>query len=133
MKFLSASGDIITIHGDQWPARECYIASLRLKKSVLIANNIEQQPGAGPTLIGEDLDPRIGCDLRIELVEKTKTLELSTGKTLKLGASLSHNDQDLIKTTLKSNANLFAWSMADLSRVDPPSSCPEMRRLTAIL
>jgi len=92
---------------------------LTAKELVFTANNIKQQPGVGLTLASEDLDPRIGCDSRIRPIEETKTLELSTGKTLKLGIGLSHKDQDLIETTLKNNANLFAWSAADLSSVDP--------------
>jgi len=119
MQFPSSSGDIITIHGDQRLARECYIASLRPKELVLTTNNIEREPRVGLTLIGEDLDPRIGCDSHIEPVEDTKSLELSLRRNLKLGVGLSHNDQDLIEATLKSNKDLFAWSATNLLSVDP--------------
>ena len=59
IKFLSALGNIINIHGDQKLARESYIASLRPQKHALATNNVERAPDAGATLVGEDLDPRI--------------------------------------------------------------------------
>jgi len=80
MKFPSTFSDIITIHGDQRLARECYIASLRPKDPILTANNIERQPEAGLSLADEDLDPKLDFDSCIEPVEDSKTLELSAGK-----------------------------------------------------
>jgi len=41
MKFPSPSGDILTIHGDQHLARECYMASLRPQLPILQTNHIE--------------------------------------------------------------------------------------------
>jgi len=119
MKFSSASNDIITICDDQWLAHECYIASLRSEEPILTGNRIEQQSRASLTLNGEDRDPRIGCDSRIKPVEETKTLELSLGKALKLGASLNCSNQDLVEETLKDNVDLFAWFAIDLPDVDP--------------
>jgi len=117
MKFPSTSDDIITIHDDQWVAHECYITILRPKDLVLAANNIERKPGASITLTGEDLDRRIGFDSRFEPVKETRALELSPRKALKLGASLSHNDQALVEETLKGNADLIAWSATILPGV----------------
>jgi len=92
MKFLSPSGDILTIYGDQRLARECYIASLR---------------------------PRVGRDARIELVDNTVSLELSNGRTLKLGTDLQQEQCHILVATLIANTNLFSWSVADLPSVDP--------------
>jgi len=108
MKFQSSSRDIITIHGNQRLARECYIANLRPKEPALITNNIERHPDASLTLAGEDLDPRICCDSRIEPVKDNLPMTISPGKSLKLGAGLSHSDQALIETTLNDNTDLFA-------------------------
>jgi len=71
------------------------------------------------TLYGEVLDPRIGCDSRIEPIEDTKALELSPGRILKLGVGLQWDDHDIITPTLKDNADLFAWLAAYLPDVDP--------------
>jgi len=82
MKFPSSSGDIITIHGNQRLARECYITILRPQLPILQIHNIERQPGSGLTLFGEDLDLKIRCDSRIKPVKDTKALELSPRITI---------------------------------------------------
>jgi len=71
MKFPSPSGDILTIHGDQRLARECYMASLRPQLPILQTNHIERPPGSEIALSGDDLDPRVGRDVRLEPVEET--------------------------------------------------------------
>jgi len=119
MEFSFSFDDIITIHGDQRLAHECYIASLRPQEPALTIHNIERQPSSGLTLSGEDLDPIIGCDSRIEPVEDTKALEITHGRILKLGVGLQRDDHDIIAPMLKDNTDLFAWSAADLSCVDP--------------
>ena len=95
MKFQSSSGDIITIHGDQRLACECYISSLQPKEPALVTN-IEQHPSACLTLAREDLDPTICYDSHIKLVEDTQPMTISPGKGLKLGVDLSHSHQALI-------------------------------------
>jgi len=85
MKFPAPSGDILTIHCDQRLARECYMASLRPQLPIQQTNHIERPPGASIALSGEDLDPRIGWDVRLELVEDTTSLELPNGHSINLG------------------------------------------------
>jgi len=70
-------------------------------------------------LVGEDLDPRIGCDSQIEPIEETKGLEVSSGETLKLSVGLSNGDQAMVEATQKDNADLFTWFATDLLEVDP--------------
>jgi len=71
MKFLSPSGDILTIHGNQRLARECYMASLRPQLPILQTNHIERPPGSEMALSDDNLDPRVGRDVRLEPVEET--------------------------------------------------------------
>ncbi|XP_027922675.1 uncharacterized protein LOC114180566 [Vigna unguiculata] len=119
MKFPSPSGDILTIHGDQRLARECYMASLRPQLPILQTNHIEHPPGSGIALSGDDLDPRVGHDARLEHVDETIPLELPNGRTLKLGTGLQHDQREMLTPTLISNTDLFSWSVADLPGVDP--------------
>jgi len=60
MKFPSPSGDILTIHGDQRLAHECYMASLRPQLPILQTNHIERPSDSEIALSGDDLDPKVG-------------------------------------------------------------------------
>jgi len=80
MKFPSPSGDILTIHGDQQLAQECYMASLRPQLPILQTHNIERPPGSDIALSGNDLDPRVGRDPCLELVDETLPLELPNAR-----------------------------------------------------
>jgi len=119
MKFPAPSGDILTIHCDQRLARECYMASLRPQLPIQQTNHIEWPPGSSIALSGEDLDPRIGQDVRLEPVEDTTPLELPNGHSINLGTGLNSDERATITPILINNTDLFAWSAADLPGVDP--------------
>jgi len=119
MKFPSPSGDTLTIHGDQCLARACYMVSLRPQSPTLQTNHIERPRGSDITLSRDDLDPRVGRDARLELVDETTPLELTNGSTLKLGTGLQHDQREILTPTLINNIDLFTWSAADLPGVDP--------------
>ena len=69
MKFPSPSGDILAIHDDQRLTRECYMASLRPQLPILQTNHIERPPDSYIALSGDNLDPRVGRDARLEPVD----------------------------------------------------------------
>jgi len=119
MKCPSPSGDILTIHDDQWLARECYMANLRPQLPILQTNHIERPPGFDIALFGDDLDPKVGRDARLEPVDETTPLELPNGRTIKLGTGLQPEQREILTPTLISNTDLFSWSAADLPGVDP--------------
>jgi len=119
MKFPSLSGDILTIHGDQRLARECYMANLRPQLPILQTNHIERPHSSAIALSGDDLDPRVGQDVRLEPIEETTPLALPNGRTIKLGTGLQPKQRDILTPTLISNTDLFAWSADDLPGVDP--------------
>jgi len=111
MKFPSPSGDILTIHENQRLARECFMASLRPQLPILQTNHIERPPDFDIALFGDDLDPRVGRDARLEPINETIQLELPRGRTLKLGTGLQHDQREMLTPTLISNTDLFAWSL----------------------
>jgi len=119
MKFPSPSGDIVTIHSDQRLARECYMVSLRPQLPILQTNHIECPPGSDIDLFGDDLDPKVGWDARLEPVDETTPLEFPNARTIKLGTGLQPEQREILTPTLISNTDLFAWSTADLPIVDP--------------
>jgi len=108
MKFPSPSGDILTIHCDQHLAHECYMASLRPQLPIQQTNHIERPPGFGIALLGEDLDPRVGRDVRLEPVEETSPLELPNGHSINLGTGLNSDERVIITPILTNNTDLFA-------------------------
>jgi len=119
LKFPSASGDIITVHGDQKAARECYMASLKLPYPPLTTNNIEKTQTA-ITIQAEDLDPRVNNEARIEPMGETKPLPLGQpNHSLQIGTTMESAGEKAIENTLKKNADLFAWTAVDLPGVDP--------------
>jgi len=95
------------------------MATLHPQLPILQTNHIERPFGSGIVLSGNDLDPRVGCDARIEPVEETVSLELSNGRTLKLGTGLQQEQCDILAPTLIANDDLFPLSAADLPGVDP--------------
>jgi len=119
MKFPSSSGDILTIHGDQRLAHECYMSNLRLQLPILQTNHIERLPDSDIALSGDDLDPKVGLNARLEPVNKTIPLELPNGRTINLGTNLQPEQDKILTRTLISNIDLFAWSIVDLPDVDP--------------
>jgi len=119
MKFPAPSGSILTVHCDQRLARECYMASLRPQLPIQQTNHIERPSSSSIALSGEDLDPRIGRDVRLEPVEDTTPLELPNGHFINLGTGLNSDERATITPILINNTDLFAWSATDLPGVDP--------------
>ena len=78
-----------------------------------------QPPDSEIALSGDDLDPRVGRDVRLEPVEETIPLELPNGNSIKLGTELESEERAIITPILVDNTDLFAWSVVDLPRVDP--------------
>ena len=95
------------------------MASLRPQLPILQTNHIERPPGSNIALSGDDLDPRVGQDARLEPVDETTPLELPNGRTIKLGIGLQPEQRKILTPTLISNTDLFAWSATDLPGVDP--------------
>ena len=90
MKFLSALGDIITVHVDQPIARRCYANSLRErpksppKRTVI---NVDKVPGEAEV----DLDPRVSSEERVEPIESTKEFHFDEHRH-------THVSKTLVKT-----------------------------------
>jgi len=95
------------------------MASLRPQLPIQQTNHIERPPSSSIALSGEDLDPIIGRDVRLEPVEDTSPLQLPNGHSINLGTGLNFDERATITPILINNTDLFAWSAADLPGVDP--------------
>jgi len=91
MKFSFLSSDIVTIHGDQRLAQECYMASRHPQLPILQTNNIERPLDSDITLSGDDLDPKVGRDTRLEPVDDIVPLEFLNGRTSRWAPASNKN------------------------------------------
>ena len=83
------------------------MASLRSQIPILQTNNIERPSDSDIVLSSNDLDPRVGRDVRLEPVEETTPLELPNGRTIKLGTGLESEQREIITPTIVANLDLF--------------------------
>ena len=95
------------------------MASLRPQLLIQQTNQIERPPGFSIALSGEDLDPIVGRDVRLEPIAETSPLELPNGHSINLGTDLNSDERAIITPILTNNTDLFAWSVVDLPGVDP--------------
>jgi len=95
------------------------MASLHPQLSILQTNHIERPSGSGIVLSSDDLDPRVGRDVRLEPVEEITPLELPNDRTIKLGTGLESEQREIITPTIFDNSDVFTWLAADLPGVDP--------------
>jgi len=95
------------------------MTSLRPQLPIQQTYHIERPPGSSIALSGEDLNPIVDRDVRLEPVKETSPLELLNGHSINLGPRLNSDERAIITPILVSNTDLFAWSAADLAGVDP--------------
>jgi len=84
------------------------MASLRPQLPIQQTNHIAGSPGSEIALCGDDLDLRVGRDVRLKPIEETTPLELPNGRFIKIGTGLESEQHDIITPTLVGNTNLFA-------------------------
>ncbi|XP_072064408.1 uncharacterized protein [Arachis hypogaea] len=111
---------ITTIHSDAREARECYNNSLKRPNSntkVHVHNigSLDDLPALA------DLDPRAGTLERLTPIEELHKIYFteSTDKFTYVGSTLSSKEKSSFRAFLQQNADLFAWTPADMPGIDP--------------
>lgn len=104
--------DIIIVHRDQKMTKKCYMTSLLLLFPLLNTNTIKRTK-LTKAIVGEDLDPWVGNDARIEPVGETRHFALAYEQGMKIGMMVREEREYLIGRT-----ELFAWTKVDLLGVD---------------
>ncbi|KAK3041133.1 hypothetical protein RJ639_027585 [Escallonia herrerae] len=106
MKFPTEHG-IGEVKGDQTTARQCYMTSCRLKnKEALIIEDLR-----------EDTKMQRG-----EPVEDLMSIEVYPGeenKTVRIGSNLKEDTKLELVNLLRTYADIFAWTAADMPGIDP--------------
>jgi len=115
MKFPSDRGTICTVHADQQVARQCYAAGLRITPY----SRPRKQHRSKVAMT--DLDPRTNTEDRLQPEGETREIPVGSqpGQVTKIGGALSAEDEDLLKTVILENKDLFAWSSANMPGVHP--------------
>ncbi|XP_025652729.1 uncharacterized protein [Arachis hypogaea] len=130
VKFLSQDNKVITIHGDQKDARQCYNASLKdeLPKQpeqqyVQAVYNSDQLPALA------NLDPRTNHQERpmpTDDLTKIQLTENDQSKYTYFGNALKAEERDQLTELLRRNVDLFAWIPIDMPRIDPNVICHKL-------
>lgn len=75
-----------------------------------------------------DLDLGIDDDNCVRMIEETSTFQLSPkeGQVTQLGNQLFGDDWRRIQQIIRQHANLFAWSVIDMFRIDLDFNCHKL-------
>uniref|UniRef100_A0A804HML0 RNase H type-1 domain-containing protein n=1 Tax=Musa acuminata subsp. malaccensis TaxID=214687 RepID=A0A804HML0_MUSAM len=109
IKFPTHDG-VGEVAGNSWESRRCYLTAVSLNKRARVQSPLE--------------DPREGKKPtpRPEPKESTIDLPLIEGRpdqTVKIGSGLPEQEQRQLVGLLQANADIFAWTPADLAGVHP--------------
>nr|KYP40021.1 Retrovirus-related Pol polyprotein from transposon opus [Cajanus cajan] len=126
MKFPGSDGKIISVKANQKTARQCYAESQKISST--------GEPGKkdSPTVAhithGEitDLDPRSNShDERPSPIDELDDLQIGKlpGQCTKISRQLNPNLRQHLEAEIIQNADLFAWSSADMPGIDANFIC----------
>ncbi|XP_015955674.1 uncharacterized protein LOC107480066 [Arachis duranensis] len=118
VKFPVQDNLVATIHGDLHEARQCYNTSLKPIKRSNIAQVNSIQPDQ-PRLT--EIDPRADFEDR-PMPNEDLTKVLLTEDPMKftfVGTSTNTEEREALVTFLRENADLFAWTPADMPGIHP--------------
>jgi len=109
MKLPSLGWTMITIISDQKEAKRCYENNLKTKRGVFTVTT-RAPSEEGVARVAQERRPEPAGDvLEREIV----------GRMFKLGKSLSQGTQDQIAKVIARHLDAFAWSVSDMSDIDP--------------
>nr|KYP70485.1 Transposon Ty3-G Gag-Pol polyprotein [Cajanus cajan] len=121
MKFSGHDGKIISIRANQQVARQCYAESLEtVSPSEQRKNDLTALAHTNHEEI-TDLDPRSDAhDERPSPVDELDDLQIRKlpGQTTKISRQLTPELRQQLQAKILKNADLFAWSSADMPDID---------------
>ena len=113
MKFPTDDGKVVTLSVNQEVARKCYEDSLRTRRKVAYSVSTAE------VVVDPELDPRlVHSERRPQPVGEIKEIFIE-GKKLKIGGDLNLEQEQQLVQVLKNNLSSFAWSVADMTGIDP--------------
>ncbi|XP_016191477.1 uncharacterized protein LOC107632294 [Arachis ipaensis] len=129
VKFISQDNKVVTIHGDQKEARQCYNASLKNEQPKHLDQQYVQAVYNSDQLHAlADLDPRTNNQERPMPLDDLTKVQLASNKDryTYLGNALKEAERTQLVELLRQNIDLFAWTPADMPGIDPNVICHKL-------
>ncbi|XP_016164489.1 uncharacterized protein LOC107607011 [Arachis ipaensis] len=126
---IAQDGKIATLHSDRQQARQCYNASL--KRSALrleFQQEVKAIHNAIEVLSLAELDPREDTQERPQPADELQKIPLmeKPERFTYIGQALQGKERSELVKVLQDNADLFAWTPADIPGIDPSIICHKL-------
>ncbi|XP_015949749.1 uncharacterized protein LOC107474627 [Arachis duranensis] len=124
VKFPLQDGEVGTIHADHKEARQCYNASLKAVKKETPRVHTVYNSANIPTLT--ELDPRSDNHRPTPTDDLEKVILNQDEQFTNVGSAFIAGQKTDLMALLKTNADLFAWTPADMPGIDPNFICHKL-------
>ncbi|XP_057744562.1 uncharacterized protein LOC130962356 [Arachis stenosperma] len=124
VKFQAQDDKIATIHSDRQQARQCYNASLK-RSDVIRKQGEVHSINSSEILSLAELDPRGDIQERPQPADELHEIQLTKvpGQVTYIGQALRGQQRSELIKLLQDNADLFAWTPADMPGISPEIIC----------
>ncbi|XP_057756229.1 uncharacterized protein LOC130975449 [Arachis stenosperma] len=127
VKFQAQDGNIATIHSDRQQARKCYNASLKRSDTSQKQSEVQSIHDTKVLSLAE-LDPRGDAQERPQPADELHKIQLTQtpGQVTYVGQALEGQQRSELIKLLQDNADLFAWTPADMPGINPDIICHKL-------
>ncbi|XP_072072043.1 uncharacterized protein [Arachis hypogaea] len=129
VKFQARDGKIATLHSDRQQARQCYNASLKRSAPRLeFQQEVKAIHNTTEVLSLAELDPREDTQERPQPADELQKIPLTEKpeQFTYIGQALQGKERSELVKVLQDNADLFAWTPADMPGIDPNIICHKL-------
>nr|XP_025697379.1 uncharacterized protein LOC112798324 [Arachis hypogaea] len=127
VKFQAQGGKIARIHSDCQQARQCYNASLKRSDTSQQQREVQSIQGTEVLSLAE-LDPRGDTQERPQPANELQKIQLTQTpeQVTYIGQALQGQQRSELIRLLQANADLFAWTPADILGISPDVICHKL-------
>ncbi|XP_072061951.1 uncharacterized protein [Arachis hypogaea] len=120
---VTEKGSIATVHLDRREVRQCYNACVKVAQTPATRINSVYNASDIPALA--ELDPQINNEQRPTPVDDLNKISLTEDKNqyTNIGSTLPAGYTQQVTDLLRANADLFAWTPADMPGIHPDAIC----------
>ncbi|XP_072069454.1 uncharacterized protein [Arachis hypogaea] len=128
VKFQAQDGKIATIHSDRQQARQCYNSCLKRSDNSGRQHEIKAVQTREEVLSLAELDPRGDTQERPQPTDELQKIQLTSKpeQVTYIGQALQGQERSDLVKLLRANADLFAWTPADMPGISPEIICHKL-------